>query len=376
MSTVYVVQGDGETTSVPQVYCKNEEKELQELLEKNHDLLPGDQIEPDDPPRWLLIQREMPVPDPGTGGDRWSIDFLFADHHGTPTFVECKRYEDTRARREVVGQMLEYAANGQYYWDREILRDMAARSAGERGMDLETALQAINPDSGDSVDDYLQLMRNNLEEGQVRLIFFLEEAPHELRSIVEFLNKQMERSEVLIVEARQYEKDGMRLVVPSLFGYTEQARRIKKAVTVTSGERRTWTESEFFADASYRLDAAAVEAMRRLYDFAVSNEYQLKWGTGKTAGSFSILKLQLSPRALCSIYSNGFLALPFGGMNGDPKLEAFRDELAGQVRDKLGFALPEDYEGKYPQVRHAEWVPQVQEFIHVIDGLVKRFSNH
>ena len=59
--------------------------------------------------------------------------------------------------------MLEYAANGQYYWDRETLRDMATRTASERGSELEAELQAINPDSGDSVDDYLQLIRNKVE---------------------------------------------------------------------------------------------------------------------------------------------------------------------------------------------------------------------
>ena len=77
MSDVYLIEPDGSTAAMDQVQCKDEEKELQEILEKNYDLLPGSQIRPDDPCRWLLIKREMPVPDPNTGGDRWNIDFLF-----------------------------------------------------------------------------------------------------------------------------------------------------------------------------------------------------------------------------------------------------------------------------------------------------------
>lgn len=50
------------------------------------------------------------MPDPGTGQDRWSVDFVFADQDAVPTFVECKRFADTRSRLEVVGQMFEYAA--------------------------------------------------------------------------------------------------------------------------------------------------------------------------------------------------------------------------------------------------------------------------
>jgi hypothetical protein len=118
MSTVYVMHDDGSTAVMSRIRCKNEDRELQRILEKNPDLLPGDQIDPDDPRRWLLLKREMPVPDPGNGTDRWSIDFLFADQDAMPTFVECKRCADTRARREIVGQMLEYAANGHHYGPR------------------------------------------------------------------------------------------------------------------------------------------------------------------------------------------------------------------------------------------------------------------
>lgn len=94
------------------IRCKDEIRELQDLLHLNPNLLPGDQINPADRRRWLLIEREMPVPDAASGGERWWIDFLYVDQSAMPTFVECKHYRDTRARREVVGQMMEYAANG------------------------------------------------------------------------------------------------------------------------------------------------------------------------------------------------------------------------------------------------------------------------
>ena len=39
-----------------------------------------------------------------------------------PTLVEVKRSSDTRERREVVGQMLDYAANAVVYWPIETIR--------------------------------------------------------------------------------------------------------------------------------------------------------------------------------------------------------------------------------------------------------------
>jgi hypothetical protein len=264
MANAYIVKEDGSTNHLERIRCKDEELELQLILEKNPDLLPGEQINPDEPRRWLQIAREMPVPDPSTGTDRWSIDFFFVDQNAIPTFIECKRFEDTRSRREVVGQMLEYAANGHYYWDKEMIRDLAEKSAQKNGISLEESMHKLQPDQEIVVDIFFEQVENNLREGQVRLVFFLEEAPMELKSLVDFLNKQMERSEVLLVEARQYKHNDMKIVVPTLFGYTEQARQVKRTVTITSGQRKSWDYSSFFADARVRLPEKSVKAIEKL----------------------------------------------------------------------------------------------------------------
>ncbi len=112
MAKVYVINNDGNTEAIPRIHCKNENLELQQILKNNPNLIPGDQINPTNPRHWLVIKHEMPVPDPSTGNNRWSIDLFFVDQDAMPTFIECKRYNDTRAKREVIGQMLEYAANG------------------------------------------------------------------------------------------------------------------------------------------------------------------------------------------------------------------------------------------------------------------------
>jgi hypothetical protein len=62
-----------------------------------------------------LITREAPVPADDDGVGRWAVDHVFLDQEGIPTLVEVKRSTDTRLRREVVGQMLEYAANAVVY---------------------------------------------------------------------------------------------------------------------------------------------------------------------------------------------------------------------------------------------------------------------
>ncbi len=98
------------------------EKDLQELLAEHSQLLAGAQMNRADPRRFLLVRREAPVADHDGGGGRWSLDHLFLDQDAVPTLVEVKRSSDTRLRREVVGQMLDYAANGPRYWVPDELR--------------------------------------------------------------------------------------------------------------------------------------------------------------------------------------------------------------------------------------------------------------
>ena len=348
MAAAYLMGGDGNTVSMTRIRCRNEEKELQRLLEINPNLLPGDQINPDDPRRWLLVKREMPVHDPSTGTIRWSVDLFFVDQSGVPTFVECKRFDDTRSRREVVAQMIDYAANGLHYWTKEAIRDFATATAAEGGRALEDAIRVIQPDFEADAEAFMEAVENNLREGQVRLVFFLEESSYELRSMVDFLNRQMERTEVLIVEARQFEKDNVRVVVPTLFGYRDEARRIKKTVTVQSGSRRQWDEGTFFYDAAAHLSESEVEQLRSLYEtFVRFDQVVLRWGTGKTYGSINVVFPDVSTKAVVSVTSRARIWLNFGAFSEDEEERAIRSHLA-EWATKIGLEIPQGFESRYP----------------------------
>ena len=91
----------------------------------------------------------MGVADREDGRDRWSLDHLFVDQDAIPTFVEVKRSSDTRIRREVVGQMLDYAANASAYWDAGRLRS----SFESRFDDAEAA----NDELAEFIEDDLEL---------------------------------------------------------------------------------------------------------------------------------------------------------------------------------------------------------------------------
>ena len=347
----YIVSQDGNTTEMKMIRCANENTELQKLLLGNLDLIPGDQIKPEDPRRWILIKDEMPVPDPSTGSNRWNIDFFLVDHDGIPTFVECKRHNDSRSRREVVGQMLDYAANGHYYWNASELIELTTETAERNGHTLEEYLYRLDSTISES-DSFFETVENNLKEGQLRLVFFLEEAPQELKSIVDFLNRQMERTEVLIVEAKQYLRDNTKVVVPVLFGYTEQARMVKKSVTVTTSSSRKWDEQSFFN--ALEPDLADTARMLMKYGLATTGR-NIEWGTGKERGSFTARLVIGSNRfSLFSVYTTGAFSVNFGWNH--QKTNQLKSELSEEYREeineKLGVDIAQNkWENGWPMVQ-------------------------
>ena len=111
-------------------------------------------------------------------------------------------------------------------------------------------------------------MRSPGKSGDIRIVFFLEQAPPELKRLVELLNKEMSSVEVLLVEARQYSCGGISVVVPTHFGFTEQIRELKRAAAEARDQKPIASDWESFRRNAEqkRLDEQTIAAMRKLYD--------------------------------------------------------------------------------------------------------------
>ena len=203
---------------------------LQELLEHYPQLLAGYEMSRNDPRRFLLVCREAPIADQ-YGAGRWSLDHLFVDQDAIPTLVEVKRSSDTRIRREVVGQMLDYAANGTRYWGDGTLAQLFERTCAGIGRDPAAVLAEVAGQDADA-QDFWDRAERNLRGGAVRLVFVADVIPDELATVIEFLNTQMHDTEVYGVEVRRYGSGGTaECFVPRLIGATAAAQAEKRSQT-------------------------------------------------------------------------------------------------------------------------------------------------
>ena len=242
---------------------------LQRLLAKYPNLISGEQIDKVNPRRWLLVSREVQLPDSGDGPGRWAVDHLFLDQDAIPTIIEVKRSSDTRIRRELVGQMLDYAANAVVYWSVEKLQNLFEENCKSKNLNPESEINNFLENS-DAVEDFWQHVKTNLQAGKVRLIFVADMIPSELQRIVEFLNEQMDPTEVLAFEIKQFlGKDATRTLIPRIIGQTAEAQKRK-------GESKPKINRQIFLE---NINEYIKSFFINLLDFSEKNKMPIHWGT-------------------------------------------------------------------------------------------------
>ncbi len=223
MAALYFKQGDTYVAMTESPY--DAESILQELIERHPEMLAGEDSAHG---RLVLVKREAGVNDREAGGARWSLDHLYLDALGVPTLVEVKRRSDTRGRREVVAQMLDYAANAKTSFNVAQLELWLEEDAARRGT---TGSHALRDAFGvEDVENFWQTVHTNLAAERFRLIFVSDVIGPELRKIIEFLNGQMARTDVLAIEVKQYSDQAgeHQTIVPRVIGDTQAARDVKR----------------------------------------------------------------------------------------------------------------------------------------------------
>jgi hypothetical protein len=369
-NNIYLIQQSGKLQAMSEQPYNNEDI-LQKLLEDYPELLGGDQVDSEAPRRLLLISREYGVPGEENGSDRWSLDHLFIDQDGIPTLVEVKRSTDTRLRREVVGQMLDYAANAIVYWPVENIRSKFEAACERKGAEpAQMVADFVGADASDpaAVEAFWGLVKTNLQAGKVRLVFLADKIPTELQRIVEFLNAQMDPAEVIAVELRQFVGEGVRTLVPRVLGQTATAIQKKSA---GGSDRREWDEAGFFADAETNqgLTTSQLQAMRRLYEFSKSHSDDVGWGTGKDRGSFNPKFPRICVRSPYTVFSDGKLVLNLKWLR-EPAAARCRDTMQREILKIPGLRLPSD--PLFPSIPLRDWESKVDQIIEAFAKAVQQ----
>ncbi len=375
--TIYHLTNDDRLLPMTEAPYESESL-LQELLASYPSLLAGDQVNPTAPREWLLVRREAGVPSEEGGGNRWWLDHLFLDQDAIPTLVEVKRASDPRIRREVIGQMLDYAANAIAYWPVERLRADFEQECHSTGTDPDEAILGLRS-GADSVEPFWKDVKTNLQAGRIRLVFVADQIPPELQRVVEFLNEQMDPAEVLALQVRQYVGEGRKTLVPTVLGLTAQAQQKKSS----SRPSRTWDEASFFTEAE-STDPEAAPILRRLFSWARESGLGLEFGTGVNRGSFypHIIYSDGSGKwhQTFAAWTDGYIETQFQHLGNGLAFrdEAMRAELMRRLNAIPGIDLPTDHIARRPKFHCTVLADEaaMQEFLDVMNWTIEVARNY
>lgn len=366
---IFLVNPDDSLTTMRESTFSAEDV-LQGLLARYPDLLAGDQMDPVSPRRWLLVTRESPIPGEQDGTGRWSLDHLFLDQE---TFIEVKRSTDTRLRREVVGQMLDYAANAIAYWPIEEIHAQFERRCEKEGAVAEDLLAEFLGPTADQ-EAFWTAVKTNLQAERVRLVFVADEIPLELRRIVEFLNRQLDPAEVLAVEIKQFSGDGRRTFVPRVLGQLDQkANHVK-------GPKKQWEEGSFFVELEKKSGTAATQAARRLLAWAKEHATRIWWGQGASDGGFvPVLQHKGQDHVFFTVWTYGRVEVTFQFLKNRPPFddEGLRIKLLDRLNQVPGVSFPKEVITKRPRILLEKLAnPETQAaFLGVLDRIVAEIES-
>ncbi len=348
---IYLIKNENTLQPMEENSFLNENR-FQVLLEKYPDLLAGDQIDENNPRRWLLVSREIGIPSEDNGQGRWFLDHLFLDQDAVPTLIEVKRSNDTRIRREVIGQMLDYAANAVVFWSIEYLRTKFEEDCNKKGENpFEKIANLIETDPYDrgAIDKFWHQVKTNLQAGKIRLIFVSDEIPTELSRVVEFLNTQMDPAEVLAVEIKQYIGPGVQTLVPNIIGRTAGADK-KKGPT----EIRKWDEKSFLIELAKRRGSGEASVAQKILDWAKEKMPSIWWGEGKIYGGF-IPGINHNGKwhQLIEVWTYGSIELQFQYMKSKTPpfdIDSGRLEFIKRLNKIDGINIPDSSINKRPSI--------------------------
>jgi hypothetical protein len=211
------------------------EAEMEKFVMNNLELLLGDEIEPSDPRKWLIIKNQLGLPSKSTGST-YSIDLVLVDQDAILTLVEFKKQSNSQILREVIGQVLDYSTNVVMHWTSDYLKEQYENELkkAENGTDpYKNLCTNFSLNEGfvpaGYYSDFWARIKSNIQEHRMRLLIVSERLPMNLAQTISYLNEEFRNMELLGIEIQPYSSESVsdiELFAPNLVGISRNKQLI------------------------------------------------------------------------------------------------------------------------------------------------------
>jgi hypothetical protein len=201
-------------------------------------------------------------------------------------------------------------------------------------------------------------------------LFVADRIPPELRRIVEFLNQQMDPAEVLALELRHFAGEGLKTIVPMVYGHTERAQQ-EKAV---GAPKRHWDEPSILNAIGKQYGSKAQHVAETIVDW-MKSVGTVWFGQGARSGSINLTVTakgqNYSPIKIWT-YGNIEIEFEYLKTKGPFASAAKRRDLLGRLNKIEGISLMEEQIEVRPTVLLSTLSSEVRlsSFLGVMDWVV------
>ena len=153
------------------------------------------------------------------------VDALYVNAYGRLTLAEFKLWRNPQARREVIGQILDYTQE-LASWGYEDLQREVSRRLGKRGNVLYELIREVSPETDEAA--FVDNVERYLRRGEFLLLIIGDGIREGVGKIVDFVQRHSGlHFQLALVEAALYrDTDNRILVQPRLLARTEIVERI------------------------------------------------------------------------------------------------------------------------------------------------------
>lgn len=291
--------------------------------------------------KMVPIAREVPVPD--DAGNNFYIDLLCLDEEGLVNIIEVKRCCDSRIRREVIGQIFDYASNLCYSSDVSTLHNyyLQSLSGGVGGVDQSPLYNTLE------TEEYWEKVRVNLQAGKIRLIITADGIPENLKRIIEFLNKQMNPAELIGIDLRKFGHEDYEVYTSTVIGSTEESKAKKGTVQA----KKNWDIESFLKDIEEQTSPRAREIAQRMIDWCNSHNVRITLGGGLYEGSIiPVYDKGANNNILFAVYGRGKFYLQFQWLRPPFDNEEWKMKLMNEFNEVWPIPLTMDDMKRRPSI--------------------------
>ena len=273
-----------------------QENWLQKIIHKNPQILPIDDIESGFAPL-ISLGREIST---SVG----YIDNLYISPNGYLTIVETKLWRNPEAKREVVGQIIDYAKE-LTNWNFTKLNDGVKNSSQLYNNNSKGIIELINDfEKIEEHEEYkiIDNIERNLKRGRFLLLIVGDGIRESVEEMVDFLSNTPQIQFTLgLVELQFYKNpnvEGELIAIPNLITRTREiTRAIVKIENSTNGNvtietdfieekvkpitaRTTITEDDFFEQLQQNTDYESAEFAKHILATVKEKGYFVEWRQG------------------------------------------------------------------------------------------------